>query len=66
METDYKKLWGLDMEQLSKEMIDYAKNYKCKICEGQPEFAWCKHLLRDRANKFRERIKEADAKLMTN
>ena len=66
METTSKQLWKLEMEQISKEMIEYAKNYKCKTCKEQPEFAWCEHLLKARTNKFRERIIKADVNLLTN
>jgi hypothetical protein len=69
METQIKtpsEAWELEMDQISKEMIDYAKNYKCKICKEQPEFAWCEHLLKARANKFRERIIRSDLKLLSN
>ena len=61
-----KRLWEKEMEQISKEMEEYAKSYKCKICKEQPEFAWCKHLLRARANKFRKQIIEADTNLLYN
>ncbi len=63
---DKNLVWESKMEQISKEMEEYAKNYKCKICKEQPEFAWCKHLLRNRANKFRSRIREADTELIAN
>ncbi len=66
METTSKQLWKLEMEQISKEMIEYAKNYKCKTCKEQPEFVWCKHLLKSRTNKFRERIIKADVNLLAN
>ena len=66
METTSKQPWESKMEQVSKEMIEYAKNYKCKICKEQPEFAWCEHLLKARANKFRERIIRADLNLLSN
>ena len=66
METTSKQLWKLEMEQISKEMIEYAKNYKCKTCKEQPEFVSCKHLLKSRTNKFRERIIKADVNLLAN
>jgi hypothetical protein len=66
MELDSKQIWEQDMEKISKDMIAYAKNYKCKICKKQPEFAWCEHLLKARANKFRKIIINEDAKLLAN
>lgn len=64
--TNINQNWEKEMELISKEMVDYAKNYKCKICKEQPEFAWCEHLLKARANKFRERIIRADLKLLSS
>jgi tRNA splicing ligase len=61
-----KSVWDEKMECISKEMEEYAKNYKCKICKKQPEFAWCEHLLKARANKFRKIIINEDAKLLAN
>ena len=61
-----KGLWEKEMEQISIEMEEYANNYKCKICKEQPEFVWCKHLLKSRTNKFRERIIKADVNLLAN
>lgn len=61
-----KRLWEKEMKQISIEMEEYARNYKCKVCKKQPEFAWCNHLLRARANKFRKRIIKADNDLLYN
>ncbi len=66
MESVSKLLWESEMEQISKEMIEYAKNYKCKVCKEQPEFAWCEHLLKARTNRFRARIIKADVNLLAN
>ena len=66
IETVPEQIWEQEMEQISKEMIDYAKNYKCKFCKEQPDFAWCEHLLKERANKFRKRIVKADLNLLSN
>lgn len=58
--------WDKEMELISEEMENYAENYKCKTCKEQPEFAWCKHLLKARANKFRKRIIKADLSVLLN
>ena len=60
--TNINQNWESEMDQISKEMIEYAKNYKCKTCKEQPEDHWCKHLIRARDRRFITRIKVADAR----
>ncbi len=43
-----KNKWYSEIEQISKKMIEYAKNYKCKVYKKQPEDNWCEQFLGDR------------------
>jgi hypothetical protein len=49
---------------LRTDILEFSKNYKCKICKNQPENAWCTHLLKTRTQRFKKRILEADSKLL--
>ena len=50
--------WEKDSEGLCEQLENYAKDYKCKKCPNKDPDFWCQHLLKERREKFRKKIKE--------